>query len=241
MDAADLVSLGRQTQAFLSTHAQNVGIPFFPPEHIDPRTETLLASLLNSEDHLFIQAPNIGALLGKGVSLSLIMHATLGPRQSAPQEMTFKSFAVAASSPLLATHMTHAAGFGHAARFKKSSRLAACFFSLSASDSPEFHTAINFAAVFKSQTVFLTTALPEQHQTLIECRTAYGIRTVILPPPSEHKALKDVLLHELALARTSGPVLLLATHEPSTLQEENGVWSSTIENAWNDALHVHTA
>lgn len=70
---------------------------------------------------------------------------------------TFASRALRIGSPSVqvSQHLTHAAGLAWAARLRKTQEVVLAFFSETAADAGDFHSAVNFAGVVKAPIVFL--------------------------------------------------------------------------------------
>ena len=106
----------------------------------------------------------------------------------------------------IATHLPHAVGLSWAAKIRKDPTASVCWFGDGATSEGDFHEAMNFAAVFKTATVFfcvnnqwaISTPIQRQMatQTIVEKAGAYGmpgVRVDGFDPLACWKATKDAL------------------------------------------------
>jgi 2-oxoisovalerate dehydrogenase E1 component alpha subunit len=105
-----------------------------------------------------------------------------------PDHYTGKPYKFGSVSSPIGTQMTQAVGFAWAAKLKKDDLVTSAYFGEGATSSNEFHTAMNFAGVFKTPTVMLcrnngwAISVPSEKQTatrtFAEKGIAYGVPAV---------------------------------------------------------------
>ncbi|MBX7192941.1 MAG: hypothetical protein K1X94_12825 [Sandaracinaceae bacterium] len=126
---------------------------------------------------------------------------------------TFASRALRIGSPSVqvSQHLTHAAGLAWAARLRKTTEVVLAFFSETAADAGDFHSAVNFAGVVKAPIVFLCKTdgaeAPAPDVEVHAKAVAYGVREA----QCAGNALEvfDAVTEAIARARAGeGPTLL---------------------------------
>lgn len=126
---------------------------------------------------------------------------------------TFASRALRIGSPSVqvSQHLTHATGLAWAARLRKSDEVVLAFFSETAADAGDFHSAVNFAGVVKAPIVFVCktdgSEAPAPDVEVHAKSIAYGVRAVeCAAHPLE---VYDRVSMAVSLARAGeGPTLL---------------------------------
>jgi TPP-dependent pyruvate/acetoin dehydrogenase alpha subunit len=124
------------------------------------------AAALRGEDWVFPARHELGLLLWRGVSVQAVLDAAFGNERSAnkgrmlPGQGGSAAARVVATSPILGNHLGHAVGCGWAAKIKGEGAVAAAFFGEDAAQSAEFHSALNFAGVFRAPVLFLGRSTP---------------------------------------------------------------------------------
>ncbi len=152
------------------------------------------AFALEPEDWIIPCYRELGAALLRGFSLFELCCQLFGneqdtikgrqmPNHYGSPELRFGSI----SSPV-GNQIPHATGLGLAARLKGTGDVALAFFGDGATSTGDFHAALNFAGVFKAQTIFMcrnnqwAISVPSQAQTASESLAikaqAYGISGV---------------------------------------------------------------
>lgn len=107
-------------------------------------------------------------------------------------------------SGTIGTHIPHATGIGYALKHRGSDDIVLCSFGDGATSTGDFHTALNFAGVWKTPTVFLiqnnqyTESTPVSEQTaaehLVNRAAAFGVPGVLvdgMDPLAVHAAVQD--------------------------------------------------
>lgn len=119
------------------------------------------AFALREQDWIFPCYREFGAALLRGFPLQKLVdncygnaNDTVRGRQM-PHHYTCKSIGLASVSSPVGTQITHAAGFGWAARLSGDDRVGLVYFGEGATSSSDFHSGLNFAGVFRLPCVFL--------------------------------------------------------------------------------------
>ncbi len=152
------------------------------------------AAALGEEDWIFPCYRELGALLWRGFPLQQYVDNIYGNAddpvlgRQMPDHVTGKAYHYASVSSPIGTQIMHAVGFAWAAKLKKKPLVAAVFFGDGATSTPDFHTGLNFAGVFKTANVFLcrnnrwAISVPSDRQTaapsLASKALAYGLKGV---------------------------------------------------------------
>lgn len=149
------------------------------------------AFVMRPNDWVFPAYREHGAALLRGFPLQRFLANLFGNsedpvkgRQMPCHEAWAPANVASISSPL-ATQLPHAVGIGWAARIKGAPDVAIAYFGDGSTSTNDFHTALNFAGVFKAQTIFLcrnnqwAISVPVTRQTasatLAEKARAYGL------------------------------------------------------------------
>lgn len=142
-------------------------------------------------DWLFPCYREFGAALMRGLPLQLFVHNMFGNAMDTvrgrqmPDHYTSRSTGWVSISSPVGTQITQAVGFAWAAKIAKKDLASLVYFGDGATSSSDFHSAMNFAGVFKIGTVFFcrnngwAISVPTERQTasrtLAEKGAAYGI------------------------------------------------------------------
>jgi TPP-dependent pyruvate/acetoin dehydrogenase alpha subunit len=159
-------------------------IGFFTAHPGEEAATVAAAAALRPEDWLFPANGDLGALLWRGVALQRCVDGARGNAgdgakgRSLPGLQGARSVNVVGASGLPGNHLVHAAGCGWAARARGDALVSAAFFRESAVESADFHTALNFAGVFRAATLFLGRSRGERG-ALAAKAVAYGIEGVL--------------------------------------------------------------
>jgi pyruvate dehydrogenase E1 component alpha subunit len=152
------------------------------------------AAALREQDWIFPCYRELGALLWRGFPLQDYVDNMFGNvddrvlGRQMPDHVTGKPYRYASVSSPIGTQIMHAVGFGWAAKLKRDELVTAVYFGDGATSTPDFHTGLNFAGVYKTPTVFLcrnnrwAISVPSDKQTAVTSlaskAAAYGIRGV---------------------------------------------------------------
>ena len=118
------------------------------------------------------------AYIARGMPIKTLSYYWMGSEKgnSAPKDVNAFPVSIPVGSQML-----HAVGIGWAAKLKKHRTIALTFFGDGATSEGDFYEAINFAGVFKSQTIFLcqnngwAISIPRSKQTATQTLAQKGI------------------------------------------------------------------
>lgn len=141
-----------------------------------------------------------------------------------PGTYASRALRIASPSTQVSQHLTHAAGLAWAARLRKTDEVVLAFFSETAADAGDFHSAVNFAGVVKAPVVFLCrtdgSEAPAPAVEVHDKAIAYGVRAVECAgdAASVLAAVADAVAHARA---GEGPTLLEVriSTEPDPLEK----------------------
>jgi 2-oxoisovalerate dehydrogenase E1 component alpha subunit len=152
------------------------------------------AAALRESDWIFPCYRELGALLWRGFPLQRYVDNMYGNTDDVvqgrqmPDHVTGKQWAYASVSSPIGTQIMHAVGFAWAAKLKRDRLATAVFFGDGATSTPDFHTGLNFAGVYKTPTIFLcrnnrwAISVPSDKQTAAASfaakGAAYGVRSL---------------------------------------------------------------
>lgn len=152
------------------------------------------AAALRETDWIFPCYRELGALLWRGFPLQDYVDNMFGNAddqvqgRQMPDHVTGKRYRYASVSSPIGTQIMHAVGFAWAAKLKREKLVTAVYFGDGATSTPDFHTGLNFAGVFKVPTVFLcrnnrwAISVPSDKQTASASfaakAVAYGLKGV---------------------------------------------------------------
>ncbi|RYE93694.1 MAG: hypothetical protein EOO75_03790 [Myxococcales bacterium] len=142
------------------------------------------AAALQPNDWVFVGRRELGVALWRGLSPQRVLDGAFGNAsdgakgRALPGLVGSREARVVASSGLPGNHLIHATGCGWAARSSGDPIVAAAWFADSAAESAEFHTALNFAGVFRVPVVFLGRSRGPKG-ALAARAVAYGIESVL--------------------------------------------------------------
>lgn len=174
------------------------------------------AYTLAPQDAIFLSYRELGSLLWRGITLQEILNQLIGNNQDRclgrqmPIHFCFRDRAIPSVSSPVGTQLPHAVGYGFAARYKGSSDVALAYLGEGTASEGDFHTALNFAGIFKAPAIFVirnngyAISTPENVQTaapnLASRAVGYGIPGVQLDG-NDILAVVYVLREAVARAR----------------------------------------
>lgn len=135
-------------------------IGFFVPSEGEEAAEIGSIMALHADDWIFPDYRASGVMLGRGMSLESMLAQLMANSEdfskgrSMPSHWGCRSLNVVAPSSPLCTQLPHAVGVGLAAKMKGKRVCAIGYFGDGGTSSNDFHSAMNFAAVLKTPTVF---------------------------------------------------------------------------------------
>jgi 2-oxoisovalerate dehydrogenase E1 component alpha subunit len=149
------------------------------------------AFALRKEDWIFPCYREYGAALMRGMSLQKLVDNVFGNQNDTvkgrqmPHHYTCREIGLASVSSPVGTQITHAIGYAWAAKLDNKDAVTLAYFGDGATSSADFHSAMNFAGVFRIPCVFLcrnngwAISTPTDRQsasrTFAEKAQAYGI------------------------------------------------------------------
>lgn len=226
---------------------------FWMTSHGEEATILAAAVSLQPEDPIFLSYRELGCLLWRRVPLTMIFNQLIGNNQDLclgrqmPVHYCYKEWAIPSVSSPVGTQLPHAAGFGYAARLKGTGQVALAFCGEGTASEGDFHTALNFAGVFRTPSIFLirnngyAISTPESVQTAAE---SLAIRADGYGMPGYQVDGNDMLavLHVLREARDraaagDGPTLVeamtyrMGAH--STADDPSAYRTEEEEQEWN--------
>jgi pyruvate dehydrogenase E1 component alpha subunit len=152
------------------------------------------AAAMREQDWLFPCYREWGAALYRGYPLQRYLDNMYGNADDVihgrqmPDHITARAQHFGSVTAPIGTQITQAVGFAWAARIKREDLVTAAYFGDGATSSNDFHAGLNFAAVYKTPTVFLlrnngwAISLPSSQQTATrtyaEKGPGYGVRAL---------------------------------------------------------------
>jgi len=152
------------------------------------------AAAMREQDWLFPCYRESGAALYRGYPLQRYVDNMygnandIGHGRQMPDHINSRAAHFASVSAPIGTQITHAVGFAWAAKLKKEDLVAATYFGDGATSSNDFHSAMTFAGVFRTPTIFLlrnngwAISVPSTHQSaaraLADKGVGYGVHAV---------------------------------------------------------------
>ncbi|MCP5059233.1 MAG: thiamine pyrophosphate-dependent dehydrogenase E1 component subunit alpha [bacterium] len=210
------------------------------------------ASLL-PDDPIFLSYRELGCLLWRRIPLPLIFNQLIGNSRDLclgrqmPVHYCYKEWAIPSVSSPVGTQLPHACGFGYAAKMRGTGQVALAFCGEGTASEGDFHTALNFAGVFATPTIFVirnngyAISTPESSQTAAESLAiraeGYGMPGFQVDG-NDLLAVAKVLGEAVARARSGGgPTLVEAmTYRmgPHSTADDPSAYRSDDEAAeWN--------
>jgi pyruvate dehydrogenase E1 component alpha subunit len=145
---------------------------------------------LSETDWVFPMYRDLGMIIQRGVSLDSLMNRLFGNQddlslgRDLPNAYGWRKQRIFSLAAPIASHLQIAVGFAMAAKFRNEDTVTLSSFGDGATSSGEFHVSMNFAGVYKAQTVFLcennqyAISVPVSRQTASESiaikANAYG-------------------------------------------------------------------
>ena len=188
-------------------------------------------------DWVFPALRESGVMLVRGFGLERYLAQVFGSRgdvlkgRQAPGHMSSRDANLASWSSCVGTQLTHAVGVAWAARQRRDSTVSIAFLGDGATSAPDFHAAMNFAAVFQVPCVFIcqnnqyAASTPTQRQTAASSIAVKGRAYAVgahRVDGNDALAMYQAVSDALATSRRGGgPVLIesvtyrLASHSTS--------------------------
>lgn len=207
------------------------------------------AAALAEEDWIFPTVRDLGAFLYRGVSLGRVLANAFGNAADAakgrqmPAHLTARAERIASVGSLAGTHLSHAAGLAWGAKISGDPIVVAAFADREAVPSADFHTGLNFAAVFDAPAVFVfRNALRQGRTTPVAPKgVAYGMAGV-RADGDDVLAVHAVVAEAVDKARRGGgPTLVELVTGGADSVERFGAWlgrAGVFEAAAQDAARA---
>lgn len=215
------------------------------------RTAMIGAGLaLNSKDALFGVRRDLTAAIARGVSLESVLLQALGREgdpalgRALPGAIKSAPDRVILADGNVASHTMHAAGFGHAARLRGDAAVSLALFGGAAQANGELHGALNFAAVYQAQTVFVCRGLLGDEVPFVEAADAWGLPVVAVDGHDGQAVYAAVSSARSRAVRGEGPTLIDArvtadadvSVDAARLQLEGG-WPTDVQVKVRHEVH----
>lgn len=148
----DLLFYNIQRQGRISFYMQNQG---------EEAMQIGLACALQKDDMLWCQYRELGVLMWRGFTPDNVLDQLFGTEgdpgrgRQMPISYTKKEIGLQTICTPLTTQLPHASGAGYAFKLAGQDRVSVAFFGEGAASEGDFHAAMNFSAVHKSQTIFV--------------------------------------------------------------------------------------
>jgi TPP-dependent pyruvate/acetoin dehydrogenase alpha subunit len=172
--SARMVALQRTEK--IAFHASSIG------EEAVIVAATLAA---REDDWVFPGVREWGAALVRGLPLGAYLHHAYGSAEdpasghAAPDHPPARRVRVVPASGVIGAHLPQAVGCAWAAKIKRTHQIAIALFGHGATETGDFHNAMNFAGVFKAPCVFVChDSRPSRTVTLADRAAAYGLACV---------------------------------------------------------------
>ncbi|KAF4663402.1 hypothetical protein FOL47_005759 [Perkinsus chesapeaki] len=136
-------------------------ISFYMTNHGEEATQLGVAAALKFQDMIWPQYRELGVFLYRGFTTQQVTDQCMstqfdqGKGRQMPVHYCFPEGNIQAISSPLGTNIPHAAGAGYSFKLDEADRCAVTFFGDGAASEGDFATALNFASVMKTQTIFI--------------------------------------------------------------------------------------
>ena len=159
---------------------------FFMTSRGEEATIFGVAMALALEDPIFLSYRELGCLLWRKIPLPLIFNQLIGNSQDLclgrqmPVHYCYREWGIPSVSAPVGTQLPHATGFGYAAKLRRTGQVAVAFCGEGTASQGDFHTALNFAGVFATPSIFVirnngyAISTPESVQTAAESLASRG-------------------------------------------------------------------
>ena len=183
-----------QAEIYFENAQRNGFISFFMTSKHEEGSTIGSCAALESQDVIYPQYREAGAFLWRGFSIQDMAHQLtandldLGKGRQMPVHYGSNAHNISTVSSPLCTQVPQASGAGYHYRVQGMDKIAVTYFGDGAASEGDFHSALNFAATLKSQTLFfcrnnlfaISTPIDEQYagDGIAARGIAYGIPTV---------------------------------------------------------------
>lgn len=202
------------------------------------------ACAMEADDLVFGTARDLPAAFARGLSVETALRQALGADgdpalgRALPGAVRDLGTGVTLSDSGPASHLVHAAGFGHAAQLGDADRVALGLFGSGAQGNGEVHAAFNFAAVMRSRVVFVARGALGGELEWVEAAPAWGIAAVAVDGADGFAVRQAVAEARARATAGEGPTVidarLRSTNEDAPgmlrdvqrLEAMGGLWSA---------------
>eukprot|EP01060_Flectonema_neradi_P039614 TRINITY_DN8794_c4_g1_i1.p1 TRINITY_DN8794_c4_g1~~TRINITY_DN8794_c4_g1_i1.p1 ORF type:complete len:412 (+),score=88.14 TRINITY_DN8794_c4_g1_i1:50-1285(+) len=136
-------------------------ISFYCTNHGEEAASTATAAALEPQDMIWPQYRELGMFLWRGLTTSKIVDACMGNEgdtakgRALPVHYMLPDANVQVVHAVLGTHISQAPGAGYGYRLSGEDRVAVAYFGDGAASEGDALSALNYASIFKSQTIFI--------------------------------------------------------------------------------------
>lgn len=217
-----LVTLSLEVEALeaLVVRLARAGVIGNPSLAGEARTAQLAAGMaLGDADQVFGTARDLPVALARGTSLEVILGQIYGVAgdpglgRGLPGALCDAAHGVSLTDGSSASHLVHAAGFGHAAALQSADRIALGCFGSSAWDNGEIHAALNFASVYRARVIFLARGPLAGAPPMDEVVEAWGLEGTRVPADDGLAILDAVAAARARAVAGEGPSIVDARFE----------------------------
>jgi len=205
--------------------AQRQGrIPFFVESRGEEAAVVASAAALHSDDHIFSQYREHGALLWRGASMESMAHQCCGTRKDSgkgrqmPMHFGDKERNFHTVSSPLATQLLHATGFAYVQKHNNKNNIVVCYFGEGAASEGDFHAALNFASTLECPVLFIcrnngwsiTTPTNQQYtgDGIVSRASGYGIPSCRVDGGDARAVYMATKMARSQVLKTSSPILM---------------------------------
>ncbi len=184
--ALDAFVLNRVLDRRLSMLQRQGRLGFYMTSRGEEATILGVAMTLRPDDPIFLSYRELGCLLWRKIPLALLFNQLIGNSQDLchgrqmPVHYCYRDWGIPSVSSPVGTQLPHATGFGYAAKLRGTGQVAVAFCGEGTASQGDFHTALNFAGVFATPSIFVirnngyAISTPESVQTAAESLALRG-------------------------------------------------------------------
>lgn len=174
--------------------AQRQGrIGFYTPSIGQEATQVGISMALEQDDVVFQYYRDVALMIHRGVPLEILLNQIMGNAEDEsrgrqmPSHYIAKDYNFMSVQSPVATNLPLAVGAAYALRYQKTGKVVVATFGDGSTSTPDFHAAMNLAAVYNLPLVFIcenngwAISLPTEKQTKVEISekaAAYGMKGV---------------------------------------------------------------
>lgn len=215
--------LSRTLDRKIMTAQRQGRVGFYTPSMGQEAGQIGLSMALNKDDRIFQYYRDVALMIHRGVPIELILNQVMANSQDEAKGKQMPSHLMATDynfmsvqSPV-ATNLPLAVGAAYAVKYRKENRIVVATFGEGSSSTPDFHAALNMAAVFDLPVLFFcenngwAISMPVEGQTKVEVwkkASAYGMEGVFADGNNideTYRVAKEAVDH---VREGKGPVLM---------------------------------